>query len=121
MGRDHIQLVLSDRSPLTEGRDFSVISPHTWRLADLGAKHALLREGIGWGNMPLAMVEADLMAGTLMQLAMPDHPGDDYMLSGIYRSDMPPGPAASWLLQRFAQHAADQELACAPDGCDELS
>ncbi len=114
MGRDHIQLVLSDRSPLTEGRDFSVVSPHTWRLADLGAKHALLREGIGWGNMPLSMVEADLMAGTLMQLAMPDHPGVDYPLAGIYRSDTPPGPAASWLLQRLAQQAADQALPFAP-------
>ena len=26
----------------------------TWRLADLGAKHAFLREGLGWGHMPLA-------------------------------------------------------------------
>src|SRR3546814_4459463 len=34
--RDHVQLVLSDRSRFTEGRDFSVISPRTWRLADLG-------------------------------------------------------------------------------------
>ncbi len=46
-GRDHIQLVLTDRSRFTEGRDFSVMSPRTWRLADLGAKHSLLREGIG--------------------------------------------------------------------------
>src|SRR5690606_16708078 len=54
--RRHLQLVLTDRSVLTEGREFSVISPRTWRLADLGAKHALLLEGIGWGNMPLHMV-----------------------------------------------------------------
>jgi len=66
-GRDHIQLVLTDRSHFTEGRDFSVVSPKTWRLADLGAKHALLREGIGWGNMPLPMVEPDLVAGTLVR------------------------------------------------------
>src|SRR3546814_14486230 len=52
MGRDHVQLVLTDRSPLSEGREFAVVSPHTWRLADLGAKLAFLREGIGWGNMP---------------------------------------------------------------------
>ena len=45
--RHHLQLVLTDRSPLTEGREFSVFSPRTWRLADLGAKHALLLEGIG--------------------------------------------------------------------------
>lgn len=103
MGRDHVQLVLTDRSPLTDGREFAVVSPHTWRLADLGAKLALLREGIGWGNMPRPMIEADLAAGTLVELKMPDDTGTDYRLSCIYRSDTPPGPAASWLLERFRE------------------
>ncbi len=101
MGRDHVQLVLTDRSPLSEGREFGVVSPHTWRLADLGAKLALLREGIGWGNMPRPMIEADLAAGRLVELAMPDDTGVSYRMSGIYRSDTPPGPAATWLLERF--------------------
>lgn len=104
-GRDHVQLVLTDRSPLTEGRDFAVQSPRTWRLADLGAKHALLREGIGWGNMPLPMIEADLATGALLRLDMPDHPGGIYRFSAIYRRDTPPGPAGSWLLQQFAETA----------------
>ena len=100
-GRDHVQLVLTDRSPLTAGRDFSVVSPRTWRLADLGAKHQLLREGIGWGNMPLPMIQDDLVAGTLLRLAMPDHPGGTYRFSAIWRRDIPPGPAACWLLRQF--------------------
>jgi DNA-binding transcriptional LysR family regulator len=100
-GREHIQLVLTDRSPLTAGRDFSVVSDRTWRLADLGAKHQLLREGIGWGHMPLPLIEPDLAAGTLVRLAMPDHGGVIYPFEGIYRSDTPPGPAAAWLLERF--------------------
>src|SRR3546814_7655807 len=101
--RDHVQLVLSDRSRFTEGRDFSVISPRTWRLADLGAKHALLREGIGWGNMPLQLIESDLVSGTLVRLAMPDHPGGTYRFAGIWRRDRPPGPAAAWLLDQFVE------------------
>ncbi|WP_174275310.1 LysR family transcriptional regulator [Sphingomonas bacterium] len=106
--RDHVQLVLTDRSPLTEGRDFSVLSPRTWRLADLGAKHALLREGIGWGNMPLPMIAADLASGALKRLEMPDHPGGTFRLSGIWRHDNPPGPAASWLLEQFPACADEQ-------------
>ncbi len=102
-GREHIQLVLTDRSPLTAGRDFSVVSDRTWRLADLGSKYALLREGIGWGHMPVPMIETDLLAGTLIKLDMPDHTGVTYRFDGIYRADAPPGPAASWLLQRFSQ------------------
>jgi DNA-binding transcriptional LysR family regulator len=108
--RKHVQLVLTDRSPLTEGRDFSVLSPRTWRLADLGAKHALLREGIGWGNMPLPMVERELAGGDLVRLKMRDHPGGTYRLAGIWRRDAPPGPAASWLLNQFEVLGAGDEI-----------
>ncbi len=114
--RDHVQLVLTDRSPLTAGRDFAVQSPRTWRLADLGAKHALLREGIGWGNMPLPMVEPDLVGGTLVRLAMPEDPGGAYRFCGIHRRDAPPGPAAAWLLDRFVETGAeDQAISALPD------
>lgn len=114
--RDHIQLVLTDRSPISAGRDFAVMSPRTWRLADLGAKHALLREGIGWGNMPLPMIEGDLVAGTLVRLAMPDNPGGRYRFHGIWRRDAPPGPAASWLLRMFTDSAAQH----APAGMTDI-
>jgi DNA-binding transcriptional LysR family regulator len=102
-GREPVQLVLTDRSPLSEGREFGVVSPRVWRLADLGAKLALLREGIGWGNMPKPMIEADLASGRLVELSMPDETGISYRMSGIYRSDNPPGPAAAWLLERFVE------------------
>ncbi|MET4664042.1 LysR family transcriptional regulator [Sphingomonas sp. PvP056] len=115
-GREHVQLVLTDRSPLTDGRDFAVVSSRTWRLADLGAKHQLLREGIGWGNMPLPLIEPDLVAGTLKRLAMPDDPGGMYRFSGIWRRDRPPGPAASWLIREFVDRAlSDVDLAGARD------
>ncbi|MDX3909628.1 MAG: LysR family transcriptional regulator [Sphingobium sp.] len=108
-GRDHTQLVLTDRSRFTEGQDYSVISPKTWRLADLGAKHALLREGIGWGNMPLPMIEPDLVDGSLVRLVMPDHTGGTYRFAGVWRRDAPPGPAASWLLDQFVALGADDK------------
>lgn len=112
--RGHVQLVLTDRSPISAGRDFAVQSPRTWRLADLGAKHALLREGIGWGNMPLPMIEPDLISGTLVRLQMPDDPGGTYRFSGIYRREAPPGPAASWLLDRFVESGAEDHVLTGP-------
>lgn len=105
-GREYTQLVLSDRSRFTEGRDFAVVSPKTWRLADLSAKHALLREGIGWGNMPWQMIEGDLQSGALVRLAMPDSTEGVYGFWGIWRRDQPPGPAAQWLLDEFVASAA---------------
>jgi DNA-binding transcriptional LysR family regulator len=100
--RDHIQLVLTDRSQLTADRDFGVLAVKSWRLADLGAKHALLLAGMGWGNMPKPMVNEDLKRGRLVALKI-ETPGDlSYPLHTVYRSDAPPGPAASWLMERLA-------------------
>jgi DNA-binding transcriptional LysR family regulator len=101
-GRNHIQLVLTDRSPLTEGQDFGVIGVKTWRLADLGSKHALLLAGTGWGSMPEFMVRGDIEAGRLVELNLPDWPVGQYDMHAIYRTDTPPGPAAQWLIDRFA-------------------
>ncbi len=99
--RDHVQLVLTDRSKLTEGRDFAVVSNRTWRLADLGAKHALLLAGLGWGNMPAPMVAEDIRAGRLAKLPLAAGAGEPYRFQAIYRTEVPPGPAAAWLMQRL--------------------
>ena len=99
--RDHIQLVLTDRSSLTKSTDFAVVSPRTWRLADLGSKHMLLKAGIGWGNMPKPMVQEDLDSGRLIELDLPDAKSGAYRFDAIYRTDAPPGPAAAWLIARL--------------------
>nr|WP_249789142.1 LysR family transcriptional regulator [Bradyrhizobium sp. BRP19] len=105
-GREHVQLVLTDRSPLTHGQDFAVVSARTWRLADLASKHMLLKAGIGWGNMPEPMIREDLERGLLVHLDMPDSIGGDYVMHAVYRADSPPGPAASWLIERLRNQAA---------------
>ena len=101
MSRQHLQLVLADRSTLTQGREFAVLSPLTWRLGDLGAKHSLLKEGLGWGNMPREMVAGDLKSGRLIELDLPEKPGDHYPLSALWRRDTKLCPATSWLIDAF--------------------
>jgi DNA-binding transcriptional LysR family regulator len=103
--RNHVQLVLSDRSELTKGRDFGVIGVKTWRLADLGAKHALLLAGVGWGNMPEPMVRDDLAAERLKRVDLPEWSNGFYSLWAIHRTDNPPGPAAAWIIGRFCEQA----------------
>jgi DNA-binding transcriptional LysR family regulator len=66
----------------------------------------LLREGIGWGNMPRHMVEADFETGALVELALPEDPGLDYALSALWRKDVRPGPAACWTLSAFEERLA---------------
>lgn len=99
----HVQLVLTDRSTLTAGREFGVMSQQVWRLADLGAKHAFLRAGLGWGSMPLHMVEQDLADGSLVRLSIRAHPllGTAFSMHAIWLKDQPPGPAGRWFVDRL--------------------
>ena len=55
----------TDRSDLMAGRDYGVLSPSPWRLADLSTNHAFLKDCVGWGGMPLHMVEQDIAPGSL--------------------------------------------------------
>lgn len=108
--RDQVQLVLTDRSTLTQGRDFSVFSVKTWRLADLGARHAMLVAGLGWGSMPIHMVKEDLDAKRLVRLDIrrPDGmtrlPRPGVVLAR--RKDKVLGPAGAWLAARLVELAA---------------
>jgi len=99
----HVQLVLTDRSKLTEGRSYGVLSKQTWHLADLGAKHAFLRAGFGWGHMPLAMVKDDLDTGRLVRVKLAHYlPNTPPMaMFAVYRKDALPGPAGRWLIDQL--------------------
>lgn len=99
--RQYLQLVLTDRSSYTRGREFSVLSPRSWRLADLGAKRELLLSGSGWGNMPRHLVENDIAAGRLKVLKLPEGSSVEYRLHALWRKDRLPGPATRWLLDQF--------------------
>lgn len=105
---EHVQLVLTDRSELSAGKEFGVLSPKVWRLADLGAKHAFLRAGLGWGSMPQAMIADDLASGTLVELEIEDAwpEGNLMPLLAVHRSDTPPGPAGRWLVERLKDTVA---------------
>ncbi|MFL9926072.1 LysR family transcriptional regulator [Herbaspirillum lusitanum] len=98
------QLVLSDRSELTTRQDFSVHSRLTWRMSDVGTKHALLRAGMGWGYMPQHVVRDDLAAGRLVRVSTPQHPpqGMDLPIQCVYKPDHRAGPALSWWLDALA-------------------
>jgi DNA-binding transcriptional LysR family regulator len=87
---------------LTRDRDFGVVAVKSWRLADLGAKHALLLAGLGWGSMPKPMVSDDIKRGRLVRLAIDAWDNAQYRFHTTYRRDTPPGPAASWLMERLA-------------------
>ena len=101
----HTQIVLTDRSDLSSGREFGVMSPATWRLADLFAKHHFLLNGLGWGGMPLHAVRKDLEEGRLSVLPIEEVPPDGLILpmSVVWQTKSPPGPAGRWFIERLKQ------------------
>src|SRR5450432_3390620 len=116
----HVQLVLTDRSDLTTGREFGVMSPLTWRLGDLYAKHAFLLKGLGWGGMPVHTVKQDLQEGRLIKLSVEDLPDEGLILPmfAVYPTAKPPGPAGRWFIERLrlcpSQHLVGEQGAPQP-------
>lgn len=114
---DHVQIVLEDPTPLSEGRDFGVLSPGTWRVDSQQLKHDLIRAGLGWGTLPLWLVEDDVAAGRLVRLNVPaiGPGGQDFAQSYlVHRIDNPLGPVgqsirAALLRRREQQHDGASE------------
>ncbi len=94
-----VQIVLSERSDVGVD-DQGVLSPRTWRVADLSTKHAMLLRGLGWGNLPEHLVRNDIRAGRLTALRL-ESLGDapqTLTLAAVWRPDAPLGPAHKWVL-----------------------
>lgn len=110
--REHVQLVLTDRSRLTEGVDLGVLSTRTWRLADLSTKHAFLRAGFGWGSMPEHLIHEDLESGRLVRIQPAEWPEPWYRvpIQALCRADDQPGPAGRWLLTHLGARLDQQPL-----------
>ena len=100
---EHVQIVLSERPDVIEEgvADQAVLSARTWRVADLHTKHAMLLAGLGWGNLPEHVADADLRAGRLVVLRPEAWAEDEHtlVLSAVYRKDRPLGPAHRWLVE----------------------
>jgi DNA-binding transcriptional LysR family regulator len=101
---EHVQLVLTDRTELTAGHDFGVLSRRTWRLADLGAKQSMLLAGLGWGNMPAHLVSDDIARGRLkvIQPREFDVRTAQLVMCGAYLADRRAGPAGQWMIEHLS-------------------
>jgi DNA-binding transcriptional LysR family regulator len=98
----HVQIVLTDRSTLSAGQEFGVVSRQNWRVAELTTKHAFLCAGLGWGHMPYPSVADDVVAGRLVTIEIEGIPvGYELPMSAVYRSDSQPGLAGRWMIDRL--------------------
>lgn len=105
--REEVQLVVTDASDLTTGRDFNVLSYKTWRVSDIATKHHLIRGGLGWGGLPASVIHEDLLSGRLVHLNLEAYEQGNYSIYAIRKTASPPGPAAAWLIETFRQRLSN--------------
>lgn len=95
-----VQLVLTDRTPITAGRSVGIVSTRIWRFADLGVRLDYLLAGFGWCNMPLHLVAAHIAAGRLKRLSLKEFAGrvPSFPIHVVHEPGRPPGRAGRWLI-----------------------
>ena len=88
---------------LAESREFGVIAAETWRTSDLGAKHAMIRAGLGWGSLPAHLIEPDMADGRLVALNMADIGPTRRRLvyDLVWKAGVDLGPATRWLANQL--------------------
>jgi len=94
----HVQLVLTDRTPLTQNLSGGILSRHIWRFADLATRLDFLLAGFGWCNMPSHMVSEHVEAGRLKRLTIANQEEIALPLSVVHERGRLPGRAGRWLI-----------------------
>lgn len=109
---DHVQVVLSDPTSASEGRDFGVLSPQTCRVDGQDTKQAMILSGLGWGRLPLWQVQRDLEEGRLVRLNTNGLGRKGQVQAEAYlasRLDKPLGPAARAFGDALRSVLSDQD------------
>ena len=99
--REETQLVVTDASGLTNGRNFNVLSYKIWRVSDIATKHQLIRGGLGWGGLPASLVREDLKEGRLVALELDAYEQGEYPIYALRKASRPLGEAGTWLVDAF--------------------
>src|SRR5262249_43088120 len=82
--------------------------PGTWRVSDNATKHALILAGVGWGSLPLWLVERDLVEGRLVRVAAAEfgQQGETFVRAFLaHRTDQPLCPAARAVREALLRRA----------------
>jgi DNA-binding transcriptional LysR family regulator len=94
----YVQLVLTDRTPLTQNFSGGIVGHHIWRFADLSTRLEFLLAGFGWCNMPLHMVREPIAAGRLKALELAERDPFQFRVHVMRMRGSEIGRAGRWLI-----------------------
>ena len=102
--KDYVQIIIRDGAK-QPGRDYFVIKEvPSWTVADQHTKKELILQGMGWGHMPLHLVQKELRSGKLVSLEGRHFKRSTLDLVAARLRGRPAGPVAS-SLWRFLSEA----------------
>ena len=93
-----MQLVLTDRTALTQNIFGGIVSRHIWRFADLSTRLDFLLAGFGWCNMPAHAVAEHIAAGRLKKLEIANQDATSMPICVVHGRGRAPGRAGRWLI-----------------------
>jgi DNA-binding transcriptional LysR family regulator len=102
-----IQLVVTDRSSLTQNLRGGIYSRRIWRFADFSTRLDYLLGGFGWCHMPRHMVREHISAGRLKQLEISQSEGFTMAVHAVRHQGTRLGPASRWLIDDLKKRLAD--------------
>jgi DNA-binding transcriptional LysR family regulator len=94
-----IQLVLTDRTPLTQHLRGGIVSRRIWRFADISTRMEFLLEGFGWCNMPEHMVRNAIEEGRLKALKLAERDPFQFRVHVVHVRGREIGRAGRWLIE----------------------
>jgi DNA-binding transcriptional LysR family regulator len=110
--RAHAQIVLRDSAHGETGASLNVLAGGLrWSVTDVAAKKEIIVAGMGWGGLPEHAVAAELAAGSLVALDVPEFEADSMALFVVRRRDRPRGVVQQALWQGLARLASAPEHA----------
>ena len=105
----HVQLVLTDRTPLTQNFSGGIVSHHVWRFADLSTRLEFLLAGFGWCRMPAHLVRGPIAEGRLKALKLAEQDPFQFLLHVVRVRGREIGRAGRWLIEdlraRMSEHS----------------
>ena len=99
--KDHVQLMMVDRSRLIAPVEATIMSERTWVFSEYGTRLDCIRAGLGWGHVLKTLVLDDLESGRLKALAI----GNAFSWSdlGVYHKlGRPPARAGRLFIDTMA-------------------
>jgi DNA-binding transcriptional LysR family regulator len=115
----HVQLVLTDRTPLTQNSFGGIISHHVWRFADLSTRLEFLLAGFGWCNMPAHMVMEHIEAGRLKRLSLAEKDVFEFRIHVVHERGREIGRVGRWLIADLRNRLAGPTCAAHRQALEE--